>query len=293
MPMPRLSLIAFAAGVALAALQALPAQAQVISTASDDGTRDLADKVRMHRCTAAALRGSYGFTVRGFTDALSGLPPALQGPFAAAGTTLYDGAGRVTIAARSASFNGIVRTVPAETGTYSVSSDCVVTAQYPSGVTTRNVLIDGGRAMYAMQTNAGTTIGGLSQRAGRSDDIDRGHPRCTAQGVAGRYGFFAEGYAGPPTLPLPAAVPLVGTGVVTLDRSGRFDATAQRSVGGVLDPQPLPLTGTFTVGSDCSVRMQFDVGFDFSGTLVDGGREIVFVETDPGTTLLVKARRQD
>ncbi len=65
------------------------------------------------------------------------------------------------------------------------------------------------------------------------------------------------------------------------------------SVGGVLDPQPLPLTGTFTVGSDCSVRMQFDVGFDFSGTLVDGGREIVFVETDPGTTLLVKARRQD
>ena len=39
--------------------------------------------------------------------------------------------------------------------------------------------------------------------------------------------------------------------------------------------------------------MKFDVGFNFSGTIVDGGREIVFVETDPGTTLLVKARRQD
>jgi len=35
-----------------------------------------------------------------------------------------------------------------------------------------------------------------------------------------------------------------------------------------------------------------DIGFNFSGTVVDGGREIVFVETDPGTTLIVKARRQ-
>lgn len=289
----RFTRFASVAAVALAAWQAASVQAQAGSTANDDGLRDLAEKVRLHRCSVAALRGSYGFTVRGFTDATSGLPPALQGPFAAAGTTVYDGAGGVTIAARSASFNGIVRTVPAETGTYAVSSDCVVTAQYPSGVTTRNVLIDGGRAMYAMQTNAGTTIGGLSQRAGRSDDLDGGRLRCTPQGVAGHYGFFAEGYAGPPTLPLPTAVPLVGNGVLALDRSGRFDLTAQRSVGGVLDPQPLPLPGTFSVGADCSVQMKFDVGFHFSGTIVDGGREIVFVETDPGTTLLVKARRQD
>lgn len=186
-----------------------------------------------------------------------------------------------------------MRNVPAETGTYSVSSDCVVTAQYPSGVTTRNVMIDGGRAMYAMQTNAGTTIIGLSQRAGGKDDIDRRRPHCTAEGLEGRYGFFAEGYAGPPTLPLPATVPLVGNGVVTLDRSGRFDATAQRSVGGMLDPQPLPLSGVFTVDTDCSVQMKFDAGFNFSGTVVDGGQEIVFVEIDPGTTLQVHARRQD
>jgi hypothetical protein len=147
--------------------------------------------------------------------------------------------------------------------------------------------------MYAMQTNPGTTIGGLSLRSGGTDDVDRKRLRCSKEGLAGRYGFLAEGYAGPPTLPLPSAVPLVGNGVVTLDRSGSFDATAQRSIGGTLDPQAVPLSGSFWVDSGCSVGMKFDAGFNFSGTVVDGGREVVFVETDPGTTPIVKARRQD
>lgn len=288
-PTPR----ALLAGAALACALAGPAFAQSALALDDAAAQASAEPMRPPACTVAALRGHYGFAVRGFTDAASGLPPALQGAFAAAGTTVYDGAGMVTIAARSASFNGVARTLPAETGRYDVDSDCVVRATYPSGVSTRNVLVDGGRAMLAMQTNPGTTIGGVSQRAARSDDLDRGRLRCTPQGLAGRYGFYAEGVAGPPTLPLAGAAPLVGNGVVTLQRSGRFEASALRSVGGVLDAQPLALAGSFGVDADCAVQMVFDVGFVFAGTVVDGGREIVFVETDPGTTLLVRARRQD
>lgn len=74
MTMPRLAHFASVASVALAALQAAPVLAQGVAPASDDTHRDLAEKVRMHRCTVAALRGSYGFSVRGFTDASSGLP---------------------------------------------------------------------------------------------------------------------------------------------------------------------------------------------------------------------------
>jgi hypothetical protein len=37
--------------------------------------------------------------------------------------------------------------------------------------------------------------------------------------------------------------------------------------------------------------MNFEVGFTFSAVIVNGGREILFVETDPGTTLIVKAIR--
>lgn len=279
-----------------ACLVALPghAQSDAYGAAAQSRLPQLGEHGALHRCSTSALRGTYGFAVRGFTDAASGLPPALQGSFAATGTTLYDGKGKVTIAARSASFNGIAQVVPAEQGSYAVDADCVVTARYPSGVTTRGVLTDGGRAMYAIQTNAGTTIAGMAQRAATSDDIDnRRPPRCTADGLAGRWGFIAEGYAGPPTLPLPSAVPLAGNGVVALAANGSFNATAQRSVGGVLDPQPLPLAGSFSVDANCAVQMKFDVGFNFVGTLVDGGREILFVETDPGTTLIVKARRQD
>jgi hypothetical protein len=284
-PIRRLSLPALACAVLLGSAMH-PARSE------ETGMREASDAMRSQQCSAAALTGSYGFAVQGTTDAASGLPPALQGPFAAVGTTVYDGAGQVTIAARSASFNGVSRVVPPETGRYSVSSDCVVTAEYPSGITTRNVLIDGGRAMYAMQTNTGTTIGGTSQRVGRGDADDAPRRRCTLEALAGRYGFQAQGVAGPPTLPLSASAPLVGNGVVHLKRDGRFSAQALRSVGGMLDAQPLALTGSFTVAQDCALNMKFDVGFNFAGTVVDGGREILFVETDPGTSLTVKARRQ-
>jgi hypothetical protein len=283
-PLPRQGTLALLAAALLLCGAAARAQS--------DGANPSDDRMRPQHCSVATLKGRYGFAVQGSTDAASGLPPALQGPFAAVGTTEYDAAGQVTIAARSASFNGIARQVPAETGRYSVDGNCVVTAQYPSGVTTRNVLIDGGRAMFAMQTNPGTTIGGLSQRTARADDVDGRRRRCTLDDLAGRYGFLAEGVAGPPTLPLTAAAPLVGNGVVQLQRDGSFSATALRSVGGMQDAQPLALAGRFSVDADCAVSMHFDAGFNFVGTVVDGGREILFVETDPGTSLTVKARRQ-
>jgi hypothetical protein len=62
-------------------------------------------------------------------------------------------------------------------------------------------------------------------------------------------------------------------------------------VNGVLDPQVLPLTGTYHLDADCSIRMIFDVGFHFAGTVVRGGDQILFLETDPGTSIVVKARR--
>jgi hypothetical protein len=79
---------------------------------------------------------------------------------------------------------------------------------------------------------------------------------------------------------------------VSFDKRGGFLLTATRSVNGTLDPEPLALTGTYAFNDGCGLQMSFDVGFSFNGTIVDGGREIVFIETDPGTTLLVRAQRQ-
>lgn len=157
---------ALLAGAALAFGLAGPALAQSAAAPAGEAPRALAEPAGQPPCTVAALHGSCAFSVRGFTDAASGLPPALLGAFAAAGTTVYDGAGKVTIAARSASFNGVARTLPAETGSYEVGSDCVVSARYPSGVSTRNVLIDGGREIVFVETDPGTT---LLVRARRQD----------------------------------------------------------------------------------------------------------------------------
>jgi hypothetical protein len=103
---------------------------------------------------------------------------------------------------------------------------------------------------------------------------------------------MANGVAGPPTVPPDAAGPLTGVGTVTFHKGGAFTLTALRSVNGVLDPAPLTLLGTYAFSGDCTFRMSFDVGFTFTAALVDGGREIVFLETDAGTTLVVRAKRQ-
>ncbi len=74
---------------------------------------------------------------------------------------------------------------------------------------------------------------------------------------------------------------------------GKFRLTAVRSANGIIDPQPLQLTGTYAYTSDCSFQMNFDgVGFRFNAIIAGGGREVLFLETDPGTTFVVKAKKQ-
>jgi hypothetical protein len=84
---------------------------------------------------------------------------------------------------------------------------------------------------------------------------------------------------------------LAGVGVVTLKTDGTFAMSAQRSVNGMLDPQPLPLAGTYTVSaSDCTAKLTFDVGFHFDATVVNDD-EMIFIEADPGTALIVRTKR--
>jgi len=53
----------------------------------------------------------------------------------------------------------------------------------------------------------------------------------------------------------------------------------------------LTTAGSYTLGADCTLTMNFDVGFTFRGTVVAGGDEILFVETDAGTAAGVRARK--
>ncbi|MBL8177230.1 MAG: hypothetical protein JNK48_21325 [Bryobacterales bacterium] len=249
------------------------------------------------RCTNATLRGSYGFSAQGFTLAGSPVPAPLQGPFASLGTAVYDGRGGVVLTA-TATFNGFSQALPPVKGTYQVSPDCTFVSALENGATFYASIVDNARELYVLQTTPGVVASGVasvqSQRGnGPNVELESNRPfACRAALTRGVYGFISQGFAGPPTVPAPAAGPLAGVGTVAFDENGRFRLTAVRSANGIIDPQPLNLTGSYLFTNDCNFTMNFEVvGFRFNGTVSNNGAEVQFLETDPGTTFLVKAKK--
>jgi hypothetical protein len=246
-------------------------------------------------CTNASLQGTYGFTARGTTLDGSPVPPDLQGPFAGSGLAVFDGQGHVTLTATN-SFNGVIQSITVQ-DTYQVNPDCTYTSQADDGVTFYAVIMRQGQEVFILQTTPGVVIAGVArQQTGARPKVDAGQATvkpftCGNGTVQGTYGFLAEGTAGPPMVPAELAGPLSGVGTVRFETNGTFLLTAIRSVNGVLDPEPLMLPGTYAVTQDCQFRMVFEVGFTFTVTIVNSGQDILFIETDPGTTLLVQATR--
>lgn len=244
------------------------------------------------RCNNATLRGSYGFTAQGFTLAGSPVPAPLQGPFASLGTAVYDGQGHVVLTA-SATFNGLTQALPPVPGTYQVSPDCTFVSRLDNGATFFSAIVDGAQELYVLQTTPGVVASGVAtlQTASRDSEASDRSGRCREAITRGVYGFISQGAAAPPTVPAPAAGPLAGVGTVNFAPDGTFLLTAVRSVNGFVDPQRLNLTGTYTFTQNCNFQMVFNVGFHFNGTVINGGKEVVFLETDPGTTFVVRAKK--
>jgi hypothetical protein len=232
-------------------------------------------------CANNDLRGSFVFSARGTTFAALGLPAPLTGEFASGGSAEFDGKGAFTLTAIS-SFNGVVQGPATVNGTYSVNADCSYTSQASNGATFRGVIVDAGRELLILQTTNGVAITGNARRRANN---------CNVHTIAGTYGFVAEGAAGAPIVPGAPFLPLAGVGAVTFDADGTFKMMAQRSVGGAIDPQVLPLAGKYVLtAGGCGFRMTFDAGFHFEGAVVDRD-EIRFIETDLGSAVLVTAKR--
>jgi hypothetical protein len=107
-------------------------------------------------CSNATLRGSYGLHATGSVIGV--------GDFAAVGRFTFDGKGSLS-AKLFLRINGNSVETPQINGTYSVSSDCIVTDTW-GGSTHVSVIVDGGKGYFIVNNTPGEgdTISGEARR---------------------------------------------------------------------------------------------------------------------------------
>ena len=214
-------------------------------------------------CDPAGLVGPYAFQLTGSTD-ISGTPQ----PTASLGRIAFDGRGSLSGTA-SATFRGLLLGNPV-TGSYEANSDCSVSwkLQDDSGAFQNfsgTVSADGTRVLFT-QTDPGGAQRGIMQRT--SDT-------CSAADLLKKYDFTVSGS----TIPM---------------QNGEIAQAV--SAKGTLD---VAENGSFQVESDCSVRFEWILPAEdeqdaepllmaMRGFLVNGGKEILAFQTDPGA--MVAAR---
>jgi hypothetical protein len=103
-------------------------------------------------CTAAMVKGHYGFSFSGFTQDANGN----NFPVAGTGTATNDGQGNIS-GTVNASFNGTFETFP-YTGTYVVNPDCSGSVTSTNGnANFSTVAVRGGEEILGVATNPGET----------------------------------------------------------------------------------------------------------------------------------------
>lgn len=217
-------------------------------------------------CNPAKLQGAYGFQLSGQTN-ISGTSK----PVASIGRVEFDGQGGVT-GTSSVNFAGYYLGNPV-TGKYEASADCTLTwsLQDESGAWQhfRGKLTPDLLAARFSQTDPGAAQNGTMQRVA---------PKCSAAALAPAYSFTLSGNATPMN---PGEVPrrITADGVAEPDAAGTLKLTIANTTS----------AGSISIDSDCvaNVTLNLPAGLTVAlrGVLVENGKRILAVETDPGTTV--------
>ena len=218
-------------------------------------------------CSNASLSGTYGF-LHGTTDS-NGTPDS-----AAVSQITFDSTTGTFTGETTASHDGVIATGPL-TGTYAVASNCTGTGN-PTG----------GSPFSFVVTSTGFLAAHLF---GEGFAVKQGSPTCTNAGVEGRFGFEATGIfvAG-----APFTGPVVFIGELKLSVNTSGDGVIRGHVAASEDGTFLtfePVTGSYRVGTDCRGRATITPKglseMHFSLVVVDSGKEMLAIETDPDTVV--------
>ncbi len=199
-------------------------------------------------CSNSSLMGTYAADVANgaLLSALTATSSSsaanfATNPFAPTSTSIprffFDGQGNILALGSTAS------TIPV--GTYSVNPNCSATMTFTAGATFNAVIVAGGSGILYIQNNAG---GG-----GAVGSLQLSTRTCLAnsQQSFGFSFFSAQRFSSASA----ALQPLSGIGSVTLDGQGGFAMQEWLYQNGATTT--VNLTGTYTVGTDCSLSLTF------------------------------------
>lgn len=230
-------------------------------------------------CSNASLKGVFGY--------FHGRPGAPS--FVVVGQLTLDGQGNITSASWTMSNYGTIST-GTTTGTYSVSENCTGTLTLYDedyGGSYFNIYLNAGNKMFQIiQSQPSNQPGfalaqGTRLHAWRSEG--RGLSPLVSECTCGRSGkklVFTTNLVG-----LVNGVVADIVGQVTLDGNGNISGIETFTLNGVVTT--LPVTGTYTENSNCTGTWQITpiggTATNFNTVEVDGGRELLMIETDNDT----------
>lgn len=113
--------------------------------------------------------------------------------------------------------------------------------------------------------------------------------RCRLRNLEGSYGIFANGTVVTPPPGVPAG-PFATVGKMDVEEDGSATVSLTRSFNGSITRETLP--GTLTINDDCTGTATFGGVRTFDIISVDGGNELQFIQTNPGTVVTVIAKRR-
>jgi hypothetical protein len=228
-------------------------------------------------CSNASLSGTYGFLHDG-TDS-NGIPFT-----AAVSQITFDATTGTFTGETTASHDGIIA-IDSLAGTYAIASNCTGTG-----------LPTGGSAFSIVVTSTGFLALHLFSEGFA---VKQGSPTCTNAAVEGSFGFQATGVF-LPGAPATGPVAFIGELKLTVNPSGEgvISGRLSASEGGTfLTFAEEPVTGSYTVDRDCRGRATITPKgrseMHFRLVVVDGGHEMLAVETDANTVVSGSLEKND
>jgi surface antigen len=193
---------------------------------------------------------------------------------AAVGQFTADGTGHITAGSETVSNKGVIST-KTFTGTYSVATNCIgrLTINFTGGgkADANFVLDNGNKGAQIIDADIGTDASGFSLAQGTVTCGLTGIKRTFAANLLGKNSLGHVAYV--------AQVILNGTGGVS--GSGTFEVNGSITVA--------TITGTYTENSHCTGTLKITPKglstLNFNFVVVNGGSEMLLLETDAGTTV--------